>query len=87
MVIHVKITTVSAQYFQKIQTIQLFYKGIAFCHGLYLPDDVYLPPGDQEMNWDLNDFNISPENFFISRPDKKVEMHDLYLHSCASAFR
>ena len=56
--------TASAQYFQIIQTVQLFYKGIAFCHGLYLPGDVYLPPGDHEMNWDLNDFNISPENFY-----------------------
>ena len=59
-----KITTVSAQYFQIIQIVQLFYKGIAFCHGLYLPGDVYLPPRDPEMNWDLNDFNISHENFF-----------------------
>ena len=50
MVIHVKITTVSAQYFQKIQTNQLFYKGIAFCHGLYLPGDVYLHLEDHEMN-------------------------------------
>ncbi len=40
------------------------FHGFAFCHGLYLPSDVYLPPGDHEMNWDLNDFNISPENFF-----------------------
>ena len=50
MVIHVKITAASAQYFQKIQTVQLFYKGIAFCHGLYLPGDVYLPLEDHEMN-------------------------------------
>jgi hypothetical protein len=42
--------TASAQYFQIIQTAQLFYKGFAFCHGLYLPGDVNLPPGYLEMN-------------------------------------
>ena len=82
-----EITTASAQYFQIIQIVQLFYKGIAFCHGLYLPGDVNLPPGDPEMNWDFNDFNISPENFFISRPDKKVEISPLVCVSLSLNWR